>query len=192
MAYPDPARGDTKGGICPKSHPVALISIGAEFGFDTASLGLTTSEGLVLANGDTTGYGFHGDFLQGWTNLTALQNSFANCTGIGSACAWNSFGTPNGQQGQKSMQVPEVPAIFEEEIGLNGPLTKLPGNNPVFVPGSSVTTPPSTSQTKIPGPSTSSTPVIFTSVPTTLKVVASSTSSLQTSTHTPSWHCSYY
>ena len=28
---------------------------------------------------------------------------------------------------------PEIPAPFEEEIGLNGPIAKLPGNNPVYV-----------------------------------------------------------
>ena len=184
MAYPDPARGSTQGGICPKSHPVALISLGAEFGFDVGSLGLKTSAGLVLANGDTTGYGFHGDFLQGWQNLTALQHSFGNCTGPGSACAWNSFGTPDGKQGQKSLQSPDVKAVYEVEVGLNGPLTKLPGNNPVYTPGSSLVTPTST---LVSVSSTAS--VVVTSVPTTLKVVTK-TSSVQ-STHTPSWHCEF-
>ena len=180
------------GGICPKSHPVALFSMGAEFGFDTSALGLTTSEGLVLSNGDTTGYGFHGDFVQGWTNLPALQNSFATCEGTGAACAWNSFGTPDGKEGKKSKQVPEVPAIYEEEIGLNGPISKLPGNNPVYVPGSLASKPPTASVTKIQGGSASSTPVLTISKPTTLKTIASTTSSSKSSTHTPSWHCTYY
>jgi len=144
MAYPDPTRGSTKGGICPESHPVALISLGAEFGFDTGSLGLKTSQGLVLANGDTTGYGFHGDFLQGWQDLDALENSFANCTGRGAACAWNSFGTPDGQPGQKSSQVLDVPPEREEDMGLDWPLSSLPGNNPVYTPGVSSWSPAET------------------------------------------------
>jgi len=47
--------------------------MGAEFGFDTGSLDLTTTEGLILANGDTTGYLFHGEFIQGWTDLTVYR-----------------------------------------------------------------------------------------------------------------------
>jgi hypothetical protein len=63
--------------MCPESHPVSLINIGAEFGFDITGIADPTS--LVFANGDTTGFGFHGDFLQGWTNPTALQDFFSNC-----------------------------------------------------------------------------------------------------------------
>ncbi|KAF4629203.1 hypothetical protein G7Y89_g8945 [Cudoniella acicularis] len=136
VAYPDPNRGNgnTQGGMCPESHPVALISIGSEFGFATGTLGLTDSSNLVLSMGDTTGYGGHADFLQGWTNQTALTESFANCNGIGAACAWNSFGTPDGSQGTKNNLSPEVPAPVED-VGLNGPISKLPGNNPVWTSG---------------------------------------------------------
>ena len=135
MAYPDPNKGDTQGGMCPESHPVALFHIGAEFGFDTGSLGISDSSTLVFSMGDTTGYGGHGDFLQGWQNLTALGESFDMCNGIGEACAWNSFGTPNGEMGTKSNLNPETPAVYEEQIGLNGPIPTLPGNNPVYTPG---------------------------------------------------------
>jgi hypothetical protein len=75
--------------MCPKSHPYALISIGAEFGFDLTSVKDMTR--LVFANGDTTGYGFHADFVNGWKDLDALQNSFSNCFDNG-ACPWRSFG----------------------------------------------------------------------------------------------------
>ena len=30
---------------------------------------------------------------------------------------------------------PQTPAVYEEEIGLNGPISKLPGNNPVYSAG---------------------------------------------------------
>lgn len=130
VAYPDPAKGDTMGGMCPQSHPHAFFHIGAEFGFDTGSLGIFDSSTLVFASGDTTGFGGHGDFIQGWTNLTALGDSFDNCNGIGTGCAWNSFGTPDGNMYVKANRNPEtMPAV--EDLGQSGPLAKLPGDNPV-------------------------------------------------------------
>jgi hypothetical protein len=75
--------------MCPKTHPYAILSIGAEFAFDTSQV--TDMNQLVLANGDTTGYGFHADFMQGWTNLTALEKSFSMCYDNGE-CPWRAFG----------------------------------------------------------------------------------------------------
>lgn len=125
--------------MCPESHPVALISIGVEYWFDTDGAGVTDPKTLVWANGDTTGYGFHGDFIQGWTNLTALQDSFQNCFNT-SYCPWNSFGTSDGIAPHPQNLNPEIPAVYEEEIGLQGPISKLPGNNPVYNPSSTVST----------------------------------------------------
>ncbi|KAH8649455.1 hypothetical protein BGZ60DRAFT_534688 [Tricladium varicosporioides] len=203
VAYPDPAKGDTAGGMCPESHPVALISIGAEFGFSTQQAGLTgqSASTLVLSNGDTTGYGAHADFIQGWQNSEALENSFANCNGIGSACAWNSFGTPDGTMGTKKDLVPEVAPPVEEEIGLNGPIAKLPGNNPVYTPGMTYSTPaatgslvPVSSGAAAPSAASSShaagavssaggssTAIIKTLPPTTLQTVASSSGTASSS-----------
>jgi hypothetical protein len=132
MAYPDPSLGgNTEGGMCPQSHPVALFSIGAEAGWDLTGIANVNSSLIVFANGDTTGFGYHADFVQGWTNLTALNNSFATCFNS-TDCPWRSFGTPNGQDGQKLPMSPQVPAPYEEQIGLNGPISQLPGNNPVY------------------------------------------------------------
>lgn len=131
MAYPDPTKGDTAGGMCSSTHPVALLHIGAEFGFDTGSLGIIDSSTLVWSMGDTTGYGGHGDFIQGWQKLTALGESFDNCEGTGTACAWNSFGTPNGEMGTKSNLSPEI-LPPDEDIGFQGPMSKLPGGNVVY------------------------------------------------------------
>lgn len=118
------------GGMCPKSHPHAFFHIGAEFGFYTGILDIVDSSTLVFANGDTTGFGGHGDFIQGWTDLPALGKSFDNCNGFGDGCAWNSFGTPDKKMGTKSNLDPEVLPIAEQ-LGQNGPLDDLPGNNPV-------------------------------------------------------------
>lgn len=131
VAYPDASLGGTtQGGMCPQSHPVALINIGAEFGWSLN--GIVDPLSLVFANGDTTGFGFHGDFYMGWEDPTALQNSFANC-GVNGGCSWDSFGSPNGQAPSPMAMNPETPAPVEN-IGLNGPISALPGNNPVYKP----------------------------------------------------------
>jgi Domain of unknown function (DUF1996) len=36
---------------------------------------------FVLANGDLTGYGFHGDFMNGW-DIPTLQSAVSSCTNI--------------------------------------------------------------------------------------------------------------
>ena len=131
VSYPDPKLGgNTQGGMCPKSHPVALINIGAEFGFTLN--GITDPTSLVFANGDTTGYGFHGDFWAGWENTTALRNSFADCF-TNDDCPWRAFGAPHGMDPNPTRRTPEVPAP-DENIGLHGPIDKLPGDNPVYRP----------------------------------------------------------
>jgi len=167
MSYPDPTKGDTAGGMCPPSHPVALLHIGAEFGFDTGSLGIVDSSTLVWSMGDTTGYGGHGDFIQGWQNLTALGESFDNCAGIGTDCAWNSFGTPNGAMGTKSTLNPQIMPVYED-IGFQGPIAKLPGNNVVYDGSAGAGTP---TQTSAAGSS---------SVPTTLATVTRASGSTST------------
>lgn len=192
MSYPDPTKGDTQGGMCPSTHPIALLHIGGEFGFNTDALNITDSSTLVFSMGDTMGYGGHADFIQGWEDLSALGSSFDNCNGFGDACAWNSFGTPDGKAGVKSDMDPEIPAVYEEEIGLNGPVAKLPGDNTVW---DGVVSALSTARTVLPLPSPSTlmtltlttSPVIATVLPTTLLPstlltlpTSSPTSSIQT------------
>jgi len=123
VAYP--AIGNFNGGVCPESHPVALLSIFFEFFFTT---GVYADSKFAFANGDATGYGFHGDFVMGWTNRTLLQNAHRDCI--------NSANCPTlGNQGQ--IRRPLIyPAVYEEEVGLNGPIASLPGNNPVTWPNS--------------------------------------------------------
>jgi len=118
-----PAIGDYNGGVCPESHPVAIFSIFYEFFFDT---GPYTDLKFAFANGDPTGYGYHGDFIMGWTNRTLLQTAHRDCI--------TSANCPTlGNQGQVSRPL-IFPAVYEEEIGLHGPIPKLPGNNPVVWP----------------------------------------------------------
>jgi hypothetical protein len=135
MSYPDPElHGDTQGGMCPSTHPVAIINIGAEFGFGLD--GLTDGSKFVFSNGDTTGFGFHADFFAGWQDEEALKNSFANCFDNNN-CPWRSFGSPMGEDPNPTSVALETSfkSFAEddgEDIGLNGSLDRLPGDNPVY------------------------------------------------------------
>jgi len=68
VAYP--AFGEYNFGVCPESHPVAIFSVFFEFYFRT---GLFGDLKFAFANGDKTGYGYHGDFVMGWTDRALLQ-----------------------------------------------------------------------------------------------------------------------
>ena len=64
-----------------------------------------------------------------------LQHAHETCVGpeAEGKCPINTAGAEPG----KNVQGPQpllIPAIYEEEIGLNGPIAKLPGNNPIVLP----------------------------------------------------------
>jgi len=118
-----PAIGDYNGGVCPQSHPVALMSIFYEFFFETNTY---NDNKFAFANGDPTGFGYHGDFIMGWTDRALLQTAHRDCV---SAADCPRLGN---QPSQPRSLI--YPAIYEEEIGLHGPIPKLPGNNPVVFP----------------------------------------------------------
>lgn len=125
VSYPDSnLGGNTQGGMCPKSHPVAMINIGAEFGWDLD--GITDPSQIVFSNGDDTGYGFHGDFYMGWKDRSALESSFANCFDNDN-CPWRSFGSPDGQDPNPTARTPDHPPPLER-IGLHYPIRRLPGS----------------------------------------------------------------
>jgi len=122
-----PAIGDYNGGVCPASHPVALLSLFYEFFFDTGPFYTSPSDkNFAFANGDPTAYGYHGDFIMGWTDRGLLQTAHRDCI-TASDCP---------KLGNQPYQARPLihPAIYEEEIGRNGPRPKLAGNNHVVWP----------------------------------------------------------
>lgn len=126
MSYP--VGREYNNGGCPPDFPVHMASIFYEVLYDTGRF-LDQWDGdqhpFVFANGDATGYGFHGDFINGW-DVSVLQNAVDNCndaSGQVEKCAALTQFT--GQECQEC-RVPEQ----VDEVN-NGVLAKLPGCNPV-------------------------------------------------------------
>jgi len=67
----------------------------------------------------------------GWTDRNLLQTAHHDCVGP-SDC-------PKLGNQPRAPRTLIYPAKYEEEIGLNGPIPKLPGNNPVVFPHSVLT-----------------------------------------------------
>ncbi|OBT83248.1 hypothetical protein VE02_08150 [Pseudogymnoascus sp. 03VT05] len=72
MAYPD--RVDN--GVCPQSHPKRFISLFYDVVWDTPKFADKFVDGkhpFVFSNCDETGYGYHGDFVNGWDDCHVFQ-----------------------------------------------------------------------------------------------------------------------
>ncbi|KAK3065165.1 hypothetical protein LTS18_007668 [Coniosporium uncinatum] len=65
-------------GSCPPEYPVRLPSLYYETIWATSDYSAIDGS-FVIANGDTTGYGYHGDFMSGWEEQF-LQNAVDVCT----------------------------------------------------------------------------------------------------------------
>ncbi|KAG5929020.1 hypothetical protein E4U42_007447 [Claviceps africana] len=128
MAFP--AIGDYNTGVCSESHPYAIYSIFLEFFYDTGAI--KDFNRFVWSTGDATGYGLHGDFVNGWSDQRALERAIATCSGPGGVLSRNcSLNVGPDGPGRASQQPLEIPPPFNEEVGFNGPLDRLPGHNPV-------------------------------------------------------------
>ncbi|PIL30120.1 hypothetical protein GSI_07738 [Ganoderma sinense ZZ0214-1] len=117
-------------GDCPSTHPVHLVSLFYEMFVSVDEYSYWGAGTWVFANGDTTGYGHHGDFQNGW-DIDLLQEAIDTCT----------------QAQGNVMDCPALAAVFDqasadacvletqyvdENIGLDAPMTILPGCNPFW------------------------------------------------------------
>ncbi|KAG9677168.1 WSC-domain-containing protein, partial [Aureobasidium melanogenum] len=128
MSYP--VGGSYDSGSCPDSHPVHLISIFYEVNYNTgdfSSQWYGSGQPFVFAMGDPTGYGFHGDFINGW-DVPTLQSAIDQCTndsGLLSDCPVIANDLFTTQESQACVVPPQV----DEQV--TGLLEALPGCNPV-------------------------------------------------------------
>ena len=111
-------------GVCPPTHPVPLPHLFFEVLYDTNAYKQDGGR-LVLSQGDSTGYGFHGDFLNGWDMdvQTAAMNDCLNTDNQGqiSACPH----LVKSQIPNYASKCPEAKPIVNEPV--KGTIQKLPG-----------------------------------------------------------------
>ncbi|KAJ9607206.1 hypothetical protein H2200_008278 [Cladophialophora chaetospira] len=116
-------------GVCPPSHPVPIPGLFFEVLYMTNSIDQSAGGQFVFANGDATGYGFHGDFVNGWdqgVQTQAVQNClYTDNGGVISAC---SALVPSDDV-NFPRTCPEQPSVFDEPV--HGMLSALPGCNPI-------------------------------------------------------------
>ncbi|KAI4281008.1 MAG: hypothetical protein L6R38_004002 [Xanthoria sp. 2 TBL-2021] len=87
---------------------------------------------FVLSSGDPTGYGFHMDFLNGWQE-GVLAKAMKTCNAGNTGYRLDTpecFGAGSVQDGNAKEACKKKSSV-NEDIGLNGPLSQLPGCNPI-------------------------------------------------------------
>ncbi|KAF2008488.1 WSC-domain-containing protein [Aaosphaeria arxii CBS 175.79] len=128
VAYP--RDGNYDGGRCPSSHPIHLATLFYEVYYDTKAFkgmwyGGDKQQPFVFANGDATGYGFHGDFANGW-EANSLQKALDRCKDGVANCEKEVFGEFRSQGEAQSCK---LPSMIDEQV--TGVLSALPGCNSV-------------------------------------------------------------
>ncbi|KAF1808881.1 WSC-domain-containing protein [Eremomyces bilateralis CBS 781.70] len=167
-----PVDGYFDGGRCPKSHPKHLITLFYEVYYSSDLFSdLWTEDGktqpFVFSNGDTTGHGFHGDFLNGWSPET-LEKAVNNCVDGTPNCPEQTFTfyEQGDTQKCKLQQVVQVNAAGVLQQPANG--CKPGSGGPIAAPtpakpGTSV--PPSLPPANVPTPAPSQLPSTLVPVP---------------------------
>ncbi|WVR04101.1 hypothetical protein IAU60_001100 [Kwoniella sp. DSM 27419] len=127
----------TNGHKCPKDFPKKFITIQFETVFATYKFPFNGAGQItwVLANGDTSGYGIHGDFMNGW-KPDVLQDVLDNCRYMNATKAVPGMDAPaNCPALAKSIDMDVTnncrlqTSIINEPVGEQTPLQYLPGCN---------------------------------------------------------------
>ncbi|KAI0628687.1 WSC-domain-containing protein [Trametes polyzona] len=127
MAYPIQ---NFDSGDCPDTHPVHLISLFYEMGVNVGKFDFHGNGTWVLANGDTTGFGLHADFQNGWDS-DLLQSAIDQCSGASGNV--HDCAPLEAVYDQAAADACVFQGdLVDEDIGLTAPIASLPGCNPVF------------------------------------------------------------
>lgn len=144
---------DLDNGICPPDHPIQLPTLFIEVNYAVANVPNQTPDGrFVFSQGDTTGYGFHADFQNGWEE-DVIAAATADCLvpdnfGQISYCPALYASQSNGYP----YNCPERPPPIGEAV--HGLLDKLPGcititDGPEEAPAASMNCAPGVAQPSI-------------------------------------------
>ncbi|KAI2613481.1 WSC-domain-containing protein [Hypoxylon fragiforme] len=117
-------------GICPPSHPRQLVHLFFEVLYGVNDIKKEAGGRFVFANGDPTGFGFHGDFMNGW-EMDVLKAAISTCANDDSSNGQISKCPPlaKSQNPYYATNCPERPAIVNEKV--RGMIDCLPGCNVV-------------------------------------------------------------
>lgn len=123
------------GGTCPPGFDTRLISIFYEVIWNTNAfkdMWYGSEQPFVFSSGDPTGYGYHGDFVNGW-NVATLQDAVHNCrdgnTGVGGFGDINKCPPLLPLRSEADAKGCRIPPSMNEEV--HGVLPALPGCNPI-------------------------------------------------------------
>ncbi|KAI1843964.1 hypothetical protein JX266_009830 [Neoarthrinium moseri] len=125
MAYPDLVQD----GACPEGFETRLVTLFYETIWNTAAF--ASSDGyFVMANGDPTGFGYHGDFMTGWDE-DFLQSAVEQCTNLSGVLSDCPLFTLQDEATQNECKLESMPALLKVENVIGGALdtlNSLPGN----------------------------------------------------------------
>ncbi|KAH6655168.1 hypothetical protein BKA67DRAFT_534104 [Truncatella angustata] len=125
MAYPDLVQD----GNCPDGFETRLVTLFYETIWATYKYDGIDGQ-FVIANGDPTGFGYHGDFMMGWEE-DFLQSAVDQCTNLSGLIEDCELFTIQSEEDQTQCHIETMPSILKVENVLGGAadvLTSLPGN----------------------------------------------------------------
>lgn len=115
-------------GRCPPTHPRQFAHLFLEVLYGVNDIDTSDGGVFVFANGDATGYGFHGDFLNGW-DMDVQTAAMKQCLNVEGSSGGISACPPlyASIDPYVTWNCPERPPLVNESV--KGMLDKLPGCN---------------------------------------------------------------